>query len=423
MSIRFAFGARIRKKEAFTEAVRRLATSGNQTVHEGEDGLWISFCPMGNISINWEREKGILGQWIISGECYTTPAGPGFHKAAVAFVDSLGQSVLKNLKVQDETGYYRHRDFNRMKEEHFYPWLKTLVNLCREQLEGRDMNGLCLCWDLNQYQPEEIPGTVVTPMGRFEIASMVKTVDCLGIGWLAERFFVWNQVDQDAGFFRNCALNLMWEKCWFSPSSRCDRDAVINGRILDSLERAYRMDDRLPLPMEAYRLLCRLDERAPVIPDTAQELESLYPVGFRRGEVTHEYGVLRLTLPGSYLYEREEGNGCDLWWDGTEDSPVWRVNGFRMNGRDASLDGDFEGFRDMEDLDMPNGRARWGWKPPEGGDEACYRVFCKAVSGASLFLITVTYSKEEQRGGICLLLRKLKAVKDQEPETRTETYH
>ena len=75
MSIRFAFGAKVRKKEALIQAVRSLAESGGQTVQEDNDHIWISFCPMGGISMIWEHENGLLGQWVISGECYSTPAG------------------------------------------------------------------------------------------------------------------------------------------------------------------------------------------------------------------------------------------------------------------------------------------------------------------------------------------------------------
>lgn len=425
MSIRFAFGAKVRKKEALIQAVRSLAASGGQGVQEDNDHIWISFCPMGGISMSWEHEDGLLGQWVISGECYSTPCGPGFHKAAIEFVDALGRSVLRGLTVSDVTDYYRHRDFQRMKKEHFYPWLKMLVNLCRERLASGEYGSLCLCWDMDQYQPEDIPGTVVTPMGRFGIAGMVKAVECLGIGWLADRFFIWNQPEKDAAYYRNRALNLMWEKCFFGPSDRSSQDADINRAALDDLEQAYRLDSRIPLPIEAYLLLCGLDSRTPIIPDTAQVLESLYPVGFRRGEVTHAYGVLRLTLPGNYLYEWEEqenGRGCGLWWDGTGKGPIWRVNGFRLQGKEASLEGGFDGLTDIRDLDMPNGRARWGWHKVEDGKDAYYQVFCKAVSGPSLFLMTITFFEEGQRAGVYGLLGKLKAVKEQEPETYTETY-
>ena len=47
------------------------------------------------------------------------PAGAGFHAAAVRFLDELGQKRLNELLVDDETEYYNHRDFERMKREHF----------------------------------------------------------------------------------------------------------------------------------------------------------------------------------------------------------------------------------------------------------------------------------------------------------------
>ncbi len=439
MSIHFSFTAQTRRKEPLLQAVHTLADRDGYSVQESNGGLWVDFCPMGGISINWEHEGGIMGQWNISGECYSTPAGAGFHKAAVDFVEALGNGPLKGLAVADETDYYNHRDFERLREEHFYAWLKMLVNVCRERQDSGEYSNLCLCWDLDQYQPEDIPETVVTPMGRFHISSMVKAVQSLGIGWLADRFFLWNQPEQDAVYYRNCALNLMWEKCCFAPSARSEQDALCNRTILDQLERAIRMDPRLPVPAGDYRLLCSLDGREPVIPDDTQEMENQYPVGYRRGHVTYSYGVLRLTLPGSYLYEQEEGeNGrsCDLWWDGEAGSPEWRINGYRLREGEAVLDGGFEGMKDLEDLDMKYGRARWGWKELDGdgggerceagatcdAGEPCIQVFCKAVSGPSLFLITVTCTGEEQRFGSYELLRKLKVVKDQEIVQQTENY-
>lgn len=414
MSIGFEYSGRVRKKEELVKAVRELAAEGGQDILENENGLWISFCPMGGITLSWERENGLLGQWAVTGECCSTPAGPGFHKAAVEFIETLGRGPLRNLAVTDETEYYEHRDFERMKEEHFYRWLKMLVNLCQERLNDGENGSLCLCWNLDQYQPEEISGSVITPMGRFNSLSMVKAVESLGIRWLADRFFVWNNPEKDAGYYRNCALNQLWESCMFAPSARSQQDAACNSRILESLEHAFQMDSRLPLPMEAYRLLCALDGRTPVIPDTVQELETQYPVGFRRGNVTYGFGVLRLTLPGSYLYEweaLENGRGCDLWWEGSSEGPVWRVNGFRLQEGNASLDGDFDDLKDREDLFMENGQARWGWREETEEDGTCYQVFCKAVSGPSLFIITVTYSDEKQRLSIYKLLRKLKTVK------------
>ena len=43
---------------------------------------------------------------------------------------------------------------------------------------------------MEQYQPEEVPGTVITLMGRFNIENMIKQTEKNGISWLAERFYL-----------------------------------------------------------------------------------------------------------------------------------------------------------------------------------------------------------------------------------------
>jgi len=118
--------------------------------------------------------------------------------AAVELLESL---PIRDLTVEDETGFYRVRDFRRMKEEHFYPWLRTLVEVCRRE-SGKGVSGMQLCWDLEQYAPEDIPDTVVTPMGRFRLDELADIVEAGGIQALADRFFLWDGRTQDARFFR-----------------------------------------------------------------------------------------------------------------------------------------------------------------------------------------------------------------------------
>ncbi len=78
MSIHAAFSAKARKKEGLINAVRKQASDQGLEVQEGEEGLWISFCPLGGISMEWKHEGGLLGQWIVSGERFSIPAGPLF---------------------------------------------------------------------------------------------------------------------------------------------------------------------------------------------------------------------------------------------------------------------------------------------------------------------------------------------------------
>lgn len=96
--------------------------------------------------MEWERESGLRGQWLITGNCCSTPAGAGFHAAAIRFLDELGQKRLSELLVDDETEYYNHRDFERMKREHFYPWLNALKRHCAEREAGTVISASAGIW-------------------------------------------------------------------------------------------------------------------------------------------------------------------------------------------------------------------------------------------------------------------------------------
>ena len=133
MSIGFTFTGRVKKPELLIAAAKRAADERYYGLSQWEDGLNVSLCPLdGRVRMSWKKESGLFGQWQVTGECVSTPAGPGLHKAAVELVDALG---LQKLAVEDETDYAQHRDFEKMCQEHFYPWLRTLVEVCHEKLK------------------------------------------------------------------------------------------------------------------------------------------------------------------------------------------------------------------------------------------------------------------------------------------------
>ena len=282
MSIGFTFTGRVKKPETLLVAAQRLAEERSYGVYQREDGLSLSLCPLdGRVYMTWKKEGGLLGQWTVEGECVSTPAGPGLHKAAVEALDAL---PIQKLHVEDETEYFQHRDFDRMLREHFHPWLKTMVDMLTGQF-GEDHTNVCMCWDLDAYMPEDVPGTVVTPVGRFSAKWMRETVENQGIETLAERFFLWyHPGKRDALYNRQVALNLLWEHCYYAPSSRSREDASNNEIVCKNLEMAAMLDRNVPLPRKAYEEICQLARRAPALPD-GPELEEEFEPGYRKGLV------------------------------------------------------------------------------------------------------------------------------------------
>lgn len=109
MSIGLTFTGRIDSPQALLEAARALAEQQDYRLGAGEAGLRVVMCPLaGEMNVFWRPEGEGNGPWLVRGECVSTPAGAGLHRAAVELLDGL---PIRALAVEDETGFFRHRDF------------------------------------------------------------------------------------------------------------------------------------------------------------------------------------------------------------------------------------------------------------------------------------------------------------------------
>ena len=321
MSVGFTCQAVVQDKRFVKQMIRMLGEEKRYEVRQEEDCMRVGFCRLGDVFFQFSSGlDGEIPAQMVYGECTSSLAGAGFHAAAVHFVEELARETDLEFILDDETGYGDDHDFERMREEHFYGWLKNLVAVCREREEKcPDAVSFGLCWALDQYTPEEVPGTVFTHFGRFSIQKMLGWVENEGIEPFAKEFFIWNEPGRDAGYYRNTALSLMWEECCFMPGSRSEWDKRMNDRIIDDLEKALLLDRGLPFPTEEYILLCRLNGREPEAVADVPVYEPDYPIGYKRGNVRDKIGTMTFVVPGSYLYEYDEDSNSHLWYDGLEE--------------------------------------------------------------------------------------------------------
>lgn len=287
---------KIRSKDTLVKAVQRLVKQRNLRLGVWEEGMRIVVCPRGYLDFAWTKEKGLFGQWNLRCGCNTTPVGPGFHKAALELLEELGGLGIKEWNVQDRSDYQQDRDFGALRREWFLPWLEEQVSQVLEKTAPGEMG--YLFWEVDQYRPEVVPDTIATPLGRFPVAWLKEKLEKGALEELAQYLFLWDQPGMNALYLRNRALKQLWEDCCFAPSDRSYQDRQINADILDTLERSAAMDPSLPQPVADYRELCILDDRTPSMPEDVPEMEELYPIGYRRGEVLQPYDKLVVPLPG-----------------------------------------------------------------------------------------------------------------------------
>lgn len=412
MGIGFSFTAAAEDRESFMQALGQVAQRFKYEVWDDVQTARIGFCRFGDLFLSIEAVREGGSQILITGECQTNLAGAGFHAAAVDFVDTLVEAAGLKLEMDDETEYWEHRDFNRMRREHHYQWLDTLVELCLEKSCEEDTEGFRICWSLDQYLPRDIKGTLVTPFGRFHLKKLAARVQQEGIEVFAREFFLWNEREQDSLFFRNSALSMLWEDCCFVSGARNKEEAALNGAILDLLERAAALDPAQPFPKAEYQLLCRLEGRAPIDVNGLPDYQADYPIGYRRDAVIWMVGNLAVSLPGSFRLEYDSSSGHDdhIWYDGNEED--WhslRMTAFSMDREATFSEGIFQGLF-PEDFEIGEGRCRAAWAgriQSEDADEEYEQVVAQAISDHQITLITLSYDHPEGREWAFSLLHGL----------------
>lgn len=268
MSIGFKLTTKCTSVTTFHKLLDVVAKRHRASVSHEEETSELTICRLGTIFFDYEATDDEV---LVSGYCQTNLLGAGFHKAAIELIDEVVDLNGFPFEIEDDTEYYEHRNFEEMRSEHFYSWLSQVINHCRERM-GDETKMPAVCWDYNKYIPQEVEGTVISPFGRINLQHFTECEERLGIEAVAREFFMWNNEERDALFYRNAALSALWEVCYFMPSA-------LPGYVCD------------------------------------------YSIGYRKGEVTHRLGNLSFRLPGNFLYfEQEKSSG---YYD--TDEEAWHV--------------------------------------------------------------------------------------------------
>lgn len=395
MGLGFNIRTRIRNIKTFKRTVEKLAAESGYHAEHDESATRVRFCRLGDLFLNYQHEgEGNTDNVIsVNGDCQTNMLGPGFHKAAIEFIDRLQQAIGTRFEVEDETDYYTERDFEAMKKKHFHKWLAKLFEIIQEQ-EDKGSKSLLFCWDLNKYYPQSDSGIVISPLGSFRLSEVIRRIREEGIESFADDFFIWNNPERDARFHRGLALNAMWEDCYFMPSERSEEDARINGYIISELETAASLDPSLPFPKKEYEELCRLHGCTPVPTDGIPTYETEFTIGYRRGIVNHKVGRIRFSLPGSYLEDTDDGTL--VYYDAATDN--WhtvRCTGYSTNGEPDFLDVEEEMIVERE-FDGGKYRLYDMGTGQDSEDEEPYPVYsCHALCSNQYTLFTLCASRLE----------------------------
>lgn len=372
------------------------------------DGYMIyQFCPEGFVWMKWAEHR-------LVGDCQTNIAGPGFHAAVVHFLELFAAHAELKLLVEDQTGYYEDRDFQKLRREHFYPWFLELMKMV---LEKKDVAGEQLvCWPSNYYLPEEEEGMITTHIRRFSIREIYGVVHS-GLSMIfAKDFFLWNEEEKDAYYYRNCALVMVNQECYFMPSTRSEEDRVINEGILHMLEEALEHDRRIPFPVREYRQICSLAEHEPVNLEGVSELGG-EEIGCRKGLLFRTIGCMQFAVPGHYLYDARERGNTEHYYDGLKQGGHdYYICAIRTTNAAEFQETSFQRDNVERVLEFTSGDAvgKMAVYRPNAQKDKPYTISAQIIYKNQLTLISVDYADAQEQECVMELVKNVRTIEPSE---------
>jgi len=408
MSIGITATTNIKDISSTQNTLNSLASQYEAEISNSDNYSVLTFCTMGTIHVYFETKNKKTTMII---EANTSLVGAGFHHCVVSFIDDFTMRSNISLDVEDDTEYFEHRNFEQMQENHFR-WLKNLIFIvAKKKSEEPELSRLCLCWSLDQYTPNDLSGAIVTPFGRFNIETLLDRINEEGITSFANIFFIWNNKEKDAVFYRNSALQIMWENLRFIPISYSELEEKANNKVIEYLEKSATLDSALPFPKKEYLEICELGKHTPIDVAKLTEYNTDYPIGYRRNNVSHTFGGLIFTFSGSFFYQNDFDNGDYL----DSDDGSFHVYNMDENWRNIRcseitvemVDGKKLSFSDSgfkNSVDMPttivigDGECRYAFMGEyQDEDEPYYQTRGQVIVASSVFIITISYLQKSDK--------------------------
>lgn len=383
--------------------VKNLAEEMEYSCFQQKRLLVVQMCAEGYLWFQWEK-----GRYL--GESQTNLAGPGFHRAVIEFLEKLADREKLSVRVEDRTGYFLKRDFLAMRQEYFYQWFSDLMELISHWDEGGEPY---FCWPGAIYVPECQEGRLITHNRSYSFQEIRNIIHSGMSGAFAKDFFIWNEVEKDARFYRNSALVLLQQFCYFMPSERSAQDSRINKTIIRDLETALSMDRTLPFPQKEYLEVCALDKHNPAdLRDTASMGKDFF-AGCHKNMVFHKIESMSFAVPGNYLFDPKGKDFMDLYYDGQEyGGHEYYVYLATFENRPAEFKSLWfeQGTRkELLDIDLGEVKVRTAFYEPEKENEKpLYKMSAQALYKAQRLNILLTSRTPIDRDWALKLVKTIK---------------
>lgn len=246
------------------------------------DHVEILACPQGKIIITEEDKDMFL-------TANTRHAGAGFHAFCVDIFKDIEEELPGEYELIDDLEYDKDEDFHRL--HHIYEnELDYMRKLILTDPSIRQKNYI---YDETYFLPVEKEDRILTATGDLDKKEFMN----MELHDLMDQFYVWNDWDRDAQFYKNAALTLLAKEGVGAYTNMNDQTQKLANEICDYLEIAYEKDSNIPLPVKEYEaLVFELGRENRLKNAVKMEQEAIQ---YRLKEVYHLFEDVKVVAPGT----------------------------------------------------------------------------------------------------------------------------
>ena len=266
-------------KDEIYEVLGLLCRREEIQIEDKGDSVEITVCPQGKIVVTEEDDQVILS-------ANTRHAGAGFHAFVVEFFLDIQEEIEGKYELNDDLSY--DGDFNRLCEiyEDEIVYLKDVL-LNNDLVQSQNY-----MYDETFFLPLNDHRSIITSIGKLDKEEF-KIMDPKA---LLSYFYVWNEWDKDAQFFKNAALLTLAKEGAGKYTNMNETTIKFANLICDYIELAYENDPMISLPMKEYNSICALLERKNKLENAKQMEEEV--IQYRTKEVFHLFEDVKVVAHG-----------------------------------------------------------------------------------------------------------------------------
>ncbi len=301
--------------------IKRLFTENNYEINSEPDGFSVFLASNSYLDIFYAS-----GDSRISGEIDCSFSGAGVYAEVVELAEALTHFLGAQISFLEDprVTYTDDKDFDKLRCAFYLPIRQQLAFAINDDRDGLQAY---LGWGTDAFEPIPIRGSLVTPLGRYDIERLLGEIKRYGFSYVCDhRLLVRNTYSDSADFYIKEALNIICNSTVGSKKKAFSfQEQIAMTQCLEELETALKLDPKVLFPKNIYLDLCEQLNRKPLTHDNTRDYEIHFEPGYFCDDVCYGFGhyLRRFKLPG-YLSRDEVAHGEDVFFSGDE------KNGFRL---------------------------------------------------------------------------------------------